>query len=167
MGHDPAGDLPHRRWCRLGQRCVTASVAEATQVAWRDGRSAVALEEVEGGPVKGLGILVQARVRQVIEDHEFTAGDRLADRLGEALRADQATVTKVGTPMSPSTWLQSCPMAASVWARNASSGWAGRLRTNCTKVSTKSGRWAYISGVKHSGKIASITVSATVGRDRA
>ena len=54
-------------------------------------------------------------------------------------------------------------MAASVWARNASSGWAGRLRTKSASVSTNSGRLTYISGVKHSGKMAWMTTSATVG----
>jgi hypothetical protein len=44
--------------------------------------------------------------------------------------------------------------AASAWARNASSGRAGRLRTKSASESANSGRLTYISGVEHSGKIA-------------
>ena len=63
--------------------------------------------------------------------------------------------------------LASCARAASLWARNASSGWAGRLRTKSTSASTYSGRSAYISGVKQNGKMPWITMSATVGSDLA
>ena len=102
----------------------------------------------------------------MLEDHQLAPGDPALDRLGEA-RGQQTMsrapkVISVGTSISLSAALASWAMTASVWARNASTGWAGRLRTKSTSVSTNSGRSTYISGVKHHGKIPWITTS-TVG----
>src|SRR5919205_199588 len=66
---------------RSGRRCLlTPTAARASQ--------ALAQQEVEGRAVEGLGVLVQAGVREVLEDAQLAPGDAALERLGEAGGAD-------------------------------------------------------------------------------
>ena len=112
---------------------------------------------------------MQAGVGQVLEDDQLAAGDPAMEPPGEARRADEVARSEGDqrrSRISASAGLASCATTASSWATNPSAGCAGRPRTNSTGVSTNSGRSAYISGVKHHGKIPSMTTSATVGKRR-
>src|SRR6478672_11483774 len=69
--------------------------------------------------------------------------------------------------MRPSWASASWARTASDWDMKASTGWGGRPRTKSSRAVTNSGFSAYISGVKHHGKMPWITVSATLPRARA
>ena len=109
---------------RSPSSCITDRTGRAVEVT-PAGCVVLPQQEVERRAVEGLGVLVQPRVRQMLEDHQLAAGDPAVERLGEARGADEVARSERDqgrASISPSTALASWAMTASVWARNASTG---------------------------------------------
>src|SRR5271166_5555149 len=82
----------------------------------------------------------------------------------EVTRSCRPNVIKVGAWMAASAAVASCASTAPDWRMKASTGGIGRPRTNSARASTYSGRAAYISGVKHQGKMPWMIISGTLAR---
>ena len=116
-----------------------------------------------------LGVFVQAGVGEVVEDQQLGILDAFGEGWGEAGRGDEvpAAVGDLGGGDDAPSW------ASASWARTASDwqegvdglGWAAA--DEVLQPATNSGFSAYISGVKHHGKMPWITMSGTLPRARA
>ncbi|HEX6452973.1 MAG TPA: hypothetical protein VF060_26380 [Trebonia sp.] len=85
-----------------------------------------------------------------------------AANLVEVTASCRPNVTCVGAWICPRIATASCDSTASDCRRKASTGGIGRPRTNSASASMNSGRDAYISGVKHQGKMPWMINSVTL-----